>query len=117
LKRTLGKSDRIARRADLTRVFRNGRSAADAAMRLRVCANDLGRSRMAVVVSTRHGPAVRRNRIKRLAREAFRACRDQLPGGYDYVLQPAIGAETSLAGLISSLRALAGRLIRRRTRE
>jgi len=117
LKRTLRKSGRIARRADLTRVFRRGRSAADAAMRLRVCPNGLQRSRMAVVVSTRHGPAVRRNRIKRLAREAFRACREELPAGYDYVLQPAVGAEASLAGLTRSLRALAARLIRRRARE
>jgi len=112
LRQRLGKSDRLTRRRDLTRVFRRGRFAADALIQLRMLANDLGRSRMAVVVSTRHGTAVARNRIKRFCREAFRTVRAELPAGYDYVLRPIVRAELSVEGLRRSLRELAGRIVK-----
>jgi len=81
-------------------------------MTLHVAVNSLGRARMAVVVSTRHGKAIRRNRIKRLCREAFRLCREELPCGYDYVLRPKEGVDLSLQAVGESLRKLTGRLIR-----
>lgn len=110
MRETLRKADRIKRRKDLRRAFRQGRCASDGLMRLRVQANSLGRSRMAVTVSARHGKAVRRNRIKRLCREAFRTCRGELPCGFDYVLWPEPAARLSVAAIRASLRKLAGRL-------
>ena len=110
LRQRLGKSDRLTKRRDLRRVFRRGRFAADALIQLRMLPNDLSRSRMAVVVSTRHGPAVARNRIKRLCREAFRTVRADLPPGYDYVVRPSTRAELSVEGLRRSLRELSGRI-------
>ena len=112
MNRKLTRIDRLKTRGELTRVFREGRSAADAALRLRVLPNSLGRRRLGVAVSARHGGAVRRNRVKRLCREAFRACRDELPDGHDYVLQPRAGAEHSLEALCRSLRGLSRRLTR-----
>lgn len=44
--------------------------------------------RLGVSVSKDHGPAVIRNKIKRLLREAFRLERPDLPGRYDMVLIP-----------------------------
>lgn len=112
LKQTLAKPDRIKRRKDLSRVFEQGKSASDGSIRLHVLTNSLGRSRMAVTVSARDGNAVQRNRIKRICREAFRTCRQDLPGGYDYVLQPRAGSQLSLDSVRTSLVELAGRLIR-----
>jgi ribonuclease P protein component len=44
--------------------------------------------RLGVSVSKEHGRAVRRNKIKRLLREAFRLARPRLPGQYDVILIP-----------------------------
>ena len=44
--------------------------------------------RFAVVVSRKLGPAVVRNRTKRLLREAFRHCRIDLPVGTDIIIFP-----------------------------
>jgi ribonuclease P protein component len=44
--------------------------------------------RLGVAVSKEHGSAVRRNKLKRVLREAFRLERPNLPGNYDVVLIP-----------------------------
>ncbi len=107
---TLGKPDRIKKRDEITRVFRGGRRVSDGCLQLLALANSHGRRRMAVTVSVRHGRAVDRSRIKRLCREAYRACRDELPDGYDFILRPRVGAELSFDGLCRSLRSLARKL-------
>lgn len=109
-RKTFGKEDRLSRREDIGRVFDNGRSAGDRLLVLYVLANDLGRRRMAVTVSGRHGPAVARNRIKRLCREAYRLIQSELPDGSDYVIKPRVGLELSLPAIQQSLRSLARRL-------
>ena len=100
---------RLKRAADVTAVFENGRRAGDHRLTVRALPReDLPvRARLAVAVSKRHGPAVKRNRIKRLCREAFRLTRDELPAGFDYVLLPRAGSEPTLEELMASLRRLA----------
>ena len=44
--------------------------------------------RLGLSVSKDHGRAVRRNKIKRILREAFRLTRPRLPGQYDVILIP-----------------------------
>lgn len=55
------------------------------------CINGLPVARMGVSVGRKHGNAVKRNRIKRVLREAFRQAKESLPCGYDYVLIPRRG--------------------------
>jgi len=103
---------RIKTKGDLARVFQQGRRACDGLITLHAVRNGLddGRCRLAVAVSTRHGGAVRRNRIKRLCREAFRLTRHRLPSGWDYVIVPRAEAELTVNKLAEAISSLAGRV-------
>jgi ribonuclease P protein component len=103
------RSRRISRKTDITRLLAHGRRAGDNVLTLLALPNDLPFCRAAVAVSRRHGHAVRRNRAKRLCREAFRLSQPQLPGGWDYLLMPRAGPELALRKLQDSLVRLAGR--------
>lgn len=50
--------------------------------------------RLGITVSRRVGDAVRRNRVKRMVREAFRRRRATFPAGHDVVVVAKVGAAT-----------------------
>ena len=105
---------RVTSRKDIDRIFADGLSARDALMTVVAAPNELPHARCAVGVSKRHGTAVRRNRIKRLCREAFRLSRDSVPAGWDYMLIPRPGGTFTLGSLRASVEALTVRVARSR---
>ena len=65
--------------------------------------NGLDHARLGIAAPTRYGDAVRRNRFRRLVREAFRACLGEL-GAFDYLVVPKRTLEEpTLAGLVHDL--------------
>lgn len=108
-----GKRRRLTHRADIDAVFRQGRRLGDGRVTLLARSNGLEFSRVGVAVSAGHGAAVRRNRLKRLCREAMRLARPELPVGWDFMVVPRRGELPTLAALRTSLVRLAGRLTER----
>ncbi len=108
---------RLRRDDDFRAVFARKCSAADALIVVYARKNDVGYSRLGLSVSKKHGSAVRRNRWKRLFREAFRLDYSQLPPALDLVLIPRQGGEPSLPAIRASLCQLAQRLDKRLQRQ
>ncbi len=77
---------RLKSESDVQRVWQDGRAYAHPLVILRARANGLPQSRVAFVVSKKIGNAVRRNRAKRLMREAARERFLEIRPGYDLVL-------------------------------
>lgn len=109
----LPRGARLSARADISRAFDQGSRVVDKRISLQGVRNARGVTRLAVAVSKRHGNAVRRNRLKRIGREAFRHVRSQLPVGLDLVLLPRAGRELTGDGVRQSLLRLADQLHRK----
>ncbi len=74
-------------RRDFERVYRTGSRARGARMTVAVCPNQLDRSRLGLSIGKRvWKSAVKRNRVRRVFREAFRLALPELPSGLDVVL-------------------------------
>ena len=82
---------RVRSGSHFQRAYREGNRARSAHMIVVACPNGLAFSRLGLSVGKRIWKhAVRRNHVRRLFREAFRLSYPDLPGGYDYILIPAI---------------------------
>ena len=105
--------EHLRRPADFEAVYDRRRSAADATLVVYVRENGLPYSRVGLSVSKKFGAAVRRNRIRRLLREAYRLEKADLPTGYDFVLIPRPLDIYSLEPFRHSLAKLAKQALRK----
>lgn len=104
---------RIHFQRDFDRIFSRRVSVADPTIIIYGCENGLPHPRLAVSVPRKIGKAVRRNRWRRLIREAFRLQRHRLPPGIDLVVVARAPEAPHLEQLKQSLVNLSWRLVRK----
>ena len=114
---TFRPAEHLRRPADFQRVYERRRSVSDNLLIVYARENDLSHLRLGLSVSRKFGGAVRRNRLRRLYREAFRLTRHAMPVGLDLVLIPRTAEPPRLADLKEALPRLVQQLARRLARE
>jgi ribonuclease P protein component len=109
--------EHLRRPADFQRVYDRRRSVSNEFLIVYACPNGLPHLRLGLSVSRKVGGAVRRNRLRRLFREAFRLTRHLMPAGLDLVLIPRGPAVPRLASLAEALPKLVGQVARKLARD
>ncbi len=92
---------RLKKNNDFQRLFTRGKKCFSPALIILYMPAD--KLTMGVAVSKKHGKSVRRNRIKRLLREAFRSVCPRIGGKYAFILIPKQAENYSLAAFEKSL--------------
>ena len=82
------KTERLTRKTDIDACYRSGRRAGGRFLRLHARPNELEVARLAISVPGRLCDSVRRNRWKRLVREAFRLNKEAIGVGWDFIVVP-----------------------------
>ena len=94
---------RLRHKPDFQRVLRRGLIYPGGQCLVRVLENGQGHPRLGIAAPRRYGKAIRRNRFRRLVREAFRALQHDL-GGLDVMVSPRKGLEIpTLPGLLADI--------------
>ena len=109
--------EHLRRPQDFRRVYDFRRSVSDGRLIVYAAPNGLPHLRLGLSVSRKVGPAVVRNRLRRLYREAFRLTRHEMPTGLDLILIPRGSDEPALDDLKRSLPHLVGQVARRIAKE
>ena len=110
---SLSKSRRIRSSSDFADIYELNQRAGDRHLLIFAAVNTLKTTRFGLSVSKKHGNAVRRMRLKRLLREAFRLAQHELPIGLDLILIPRIHSGAGLSDFQNSLVRLSGTLAQR----
>ncbi|MCA8956359.1 MAG: ribonuclease P protein component [Planctomycetes bacterium] len=104
-------SARVRRNREFSRIYSRGTRASGPLLTVVALRRRDAGHRVGLSVAKIHGAAVRRNKIKRLLREAFRLERPTLPGQFDLVLIPKQRpGKFALAALRAELRSLVERV-------
>jgi ribonuclease P protein component len=102
------KHARLRLERDFAPLRRAGRRVLGREASIRVLRNGGPRARLGIATSRKYGNAVRRNRFRRLLREAFRRVAPEL-AAVDLLVAPRTELrEPTLAGLVADLRRAAG---------
>lgn len=102
--------DRLRTAADFQRVRQGGRAWTHPLFVLAALPNALDKTRVGLLVSRRVGNAVKRNRARRLLREAVRHCLPRVRAGWDMVL---IARPPLVASRLQPVEAALEQLLRR----
>jgi ribonuclease P protein component len=99
----LPKRERLTKQKDYNAVYAKKKVFSDRLLRIYVRPNGLDYNRIGYAIGKRIGKAVKRNRLKRLIREAYRRKKSELPRGFDFVVIPRSNGEYSLDEISLSL--------------
>ncbi|MBN1241850.1 MAG: ribonuclease P protein component [Spirochaetales bacterium] len=103
------KSERIRKRADIDIVFKKGTRFSVRGLRLHVVPNGTKGNRVVFVPVRQYGNSVRRNRARRLVREAYRLCRGEAMGSdLVFVIYPGFDEYGQRAAQVGRLLSIAG---------
>jgi len=83
---TFPKAEKVRKKAEIDRIFRQGKRISYRGMDIRVVKNDLPVTRVVFVTVRSFRGAVERNTAKRRAREAWRLNKHRVAPGYDVAL-------------------------------
>lgn len=108
---------RLKSSSDFARIYDLNQRESDRTLLIFCARNDLEWSRFGLSVSKKHGNAVKRNRKKRLLREAYRTSQIKIPVGFDWVLIPRVDADATLTNYRRSLIKLTNRLAEKYSQE
>lgn len=101
------KVERLTSAEDFRRAYREGQRVSDSLATVYVRRTGLPVHRVGIAVGKRIGSAVKRNRLRRKAREAYRQLRAKPPAGTDLVIVPrSAAADAGFAAIQDSLRQL-----------
>ena len=92
-KRVKMKYKRLKKQSDFQKLFQKGKRAFSPSFTVIYRASE--EMTMGISVGKRHGKSVKRNKIKRLIREAFRLTQDEMQGKYALVVIPKVADEYS----------------------
>ena len=107
---TFAKSRRLTKREEFAAVYDGKVRESRGPLVVYARPNGLGWPRLGLSTSRKVGTAVRRNRIRRLLREAFRHLQFDLPSGYDLLIVVRAHEPLRLAEYQKVLQALVVRL-------
>ncbi len=85
MKKSLTRRERLRTTGDIRALFKSGQRTESHGLKLLFAKNGSDVNRMAVIVARGCGGAVRRNREKRITREAYRDVKNDLRPGNDLV--------------------------------
>jgi ribonuclease P protein component len=83
MRRSLTRQERLRKHSDIRELFSAARRVESRGLKLLYRANGSAADRFAVVVARGCGGAVRRNREKRITREAYRCLKESILPGHD----------------------------------
>ncbi len=90
------RQQRLRKKPEFDRVFERSQRSSDAYFSVLARSNDAGIARLGMAVSVKAaGNGVGRNRIKRLAREAFRQCQDKPALDFVITARPGLSKQAN----------------------